>query len=85
MIFAASLPLAKILDININNKLTIKNIISPSSSKGVLNMTKEELAKMIKVISLEDLYNEEEERNKFEGIYKIFITILHDLCYISHM
>lgn len=48
-------------------------------------MTKEELAKMIKVISLEDLYNEEEERNKFEGIYKIFITILHDLCYISHM
>jgi hypothetical protein len=75
----------EISDININNKLTINNIITSSSSKSVLDMTKEELAKMIKTISLEDLYEEEDERNKFEGIYEIFITTLHDLCYISHM
>jgi hypothetical protein len=75
----------EISDININNELTINNIISSSSSEGVLDMTTEELAKLIKAVSLEDLNEEEEERNKFEGIYEIFITTLNDLCYISHM
>lgn len=75
----------EISDNNINNTLTINNIISSSSSSSVINMSVEDLAKFIKTVNLEDLYEEEEERKKFEEIYEIFITTLHDLCYISHM
>lgn len=75
----------EISDININSNLTINKIISSSSSNVVYEMNIDELAKLIKTVHLEDLFEEEEERNKYSEIYEIFITTLHDLCYISHM